>query len=80
MESEMVKITDFLTVEEIERCRGWWMECLAAETAFDFVDMVESEIIAPNIERINKALGQENYPRYLAYGVEYIFSRASQDG
>ena len=32
---------------------------------------IRDEIIKPNIDRINKALGQENDPDYLAYAVEY---------
>jgi hypothetical protein len=35
---------------------------------------IRDQIIKPNIERINKSLGQENDPDYLAYAVSYSLS------
>jgi len=35
-----------------------------------FASIVEEEVVKPNIERINKATGQENDTRYLAYVLE----------
>ena len=35
---------------------------------------VRDELIIPNMERINKALGQENDPDYLSYAVEYVMT------
>lgn len=32
------------------------------------------ELIKPNIDRINRALGQENDPMYIAYAVEYAIN------
>jgi hypothetical protein len=32
---------------------------------------ITAEIVEPNIERINKATGQENDPRYLGYAIEF---------
>lgn len=32
---------------------------------------IHDEVIKPNISTINKLLGQENDPMYLAYAVEY---------
>ena len=34
--------------------------------------LIKEQIIAPNIERINKTLQQENDPMYLAYALEYV--------
>lgn len=34
------------------------------------------ELVKPNMERINKSLGQENDPSYLAYMIEYAMIRA----
>jgi len=61
---KQVGIVDFLTEEEIAR---------AGELG-KAVD-IEREIIRPNIDRINAALGQENDPMYLAYAVEYVLSK-----
>lgn len=33
------------------------------------------QVIQPNIERINKAIGQENDPMYLSYMCEYVVSQ-----
>ena len=32
------------------------------------------EVIEPNIDSINKKLGQENDPMYLSYAVEYVLT------
>lgn len=37
-------------------------------------EKIRDQIIKPNIERINKSLGQENDPDYLAYAVSYSLS------
>lgn len=58
-----VSITDFLTPREIARAR----QLKDARRICD-------EIIRPSIHRINKDLGQENDPMYLAYVVEYVIS------
>jgi hypothetical protein len=34
------------------------------------------ELVRPNMERINRSLGQENSPDYIAYMVEYAMIRA----
>lgn len=36
---------------------------------------IHDEIIKPNIETINRRLGQENDPMYLAYAVEYAIGQ-----
>lgn len=40
-----------------------------------FARRCAEEIIKPNIEAINKKVGQENDPLYLAYAVEYAISQ-----
>lgn len=72
-----VRITDFLTPEEIqvaitmhralERQGIWGTRGFARSFA--------TQVIQPNIDRINKALGQENDPMYWAYMVEYILNQ-----
>jgi heme oxygenase len=68
-------IDQFLTRAEIDRAAALYKELAATGT---FASTVDAEIITPNIERINKALGQENDPRYLAYAVEYVFIQLNQ--
>jgi hypothetical protein len=63
-------IDQFLTTAEIERAATLY-KTLAGTGRF--ASTVDVEIITPNIDRINTALGQENDPRYLAYAVEYVF-------
>lgn len=63
-----ITIGEFLTNDEILQCS----KCTTAEE-------IEKEVIAPNIDRINKALGQENNARYLAYAVEYVLSCVERD-
>lgn len=53
-------LKDFLTDREIRRA----IELRNARAICE-------EIIKPSIARINRALGQENDPMYLAYAVEY---------
>lgn len=69
-------LTDILTDEEIDRARAIYQESYAsAEGIVKFPRVIETTIIKPNIERINKALGQENDTLYLAYAVEYVLSQ-----
>jgi hypothetical protein len=67
-----VSITQFLTLAEIEQAAALYK---AHARTGKFAATVDAEIITPNIERINKALGQENNPRYLAYAVEFVLSQ-----
>ena len=57
-------ISDFLTKDQIK-------QALKLRTA----KSIRDEVIIPNIEEINKKLGQENDPMYLAYACEYLFSK-----
>jgi hypothetical protein len=68
-------IDQFLLPAEIDRAAELY-KTLAGTGRF--AATVDVEIIAPNIARINKALGQENDPRYLAYAVEYVFIQLNQ--
>jgi hypothetical protein len=36
------------------------------------------KVIVPNMAEINRKLGQENDPSYLAYAVEYALSQATK--
>jgi hypothetical protein len=67
-------IHDFLTDAEIVEA----IKLYATAESGTYARLVDEQIITPNIERINKALGQENDPRYLAYAVEYVLSQAGR--
>lgn len=65
-EGKLVRLSDFLTVAEIERAFTLFVEAPIGT----FAARCDAEIIAPVLGRINAALGQENDSRYLAYVVE----------
>lgn len=64
MDRKIITIADFLTEEEIKQC-----------VKLKHAKEIEQQIIIPNIERINKAIGQENNTKYLAYMVEYAIHK-----
>lgn len=61
---KQVQIKDFLTEEQLLKAAH-----------LGKAKQICEQIIKPNIEAINKKLGQENDPMYLAYAVEYIVTR-----
>lgn len=63
MTSKTVKVSDFLTNDQIRRCAG----------LRDHVK-IRDQIIIPNLEQINRKLGQENNADYLAYMIEFAIS------
>jgi hypothetical protein len=73
-----MRITDFLTPPEIERAWAIYCKVQQDDSSPPFSVLVEREIITPNLDRINGALGQENDTRYLAYAVEYVFMKVNQ--
>ena len=56
-------ICDILTDEEISQCIG-------KEKPW-----ITKNIVKPNLDRINKATGQENDPDYLGYLIEHVCSQ-----
>jgi len=64
-------LKDFLTDAELARAIEIWHELKGTGR---FAAEVERQLIAPNMARINQALGQENHPRYLAYAVEFVLT------
>lgn len=67
--SRAVSIDRFLTDAEIRKAMAIYTKHKGSGKVAVTID---EEIITPNIERINKALGQENDTRFLAYAVEYV--------
>jgi len=80
MTERFITIDQFLTPEEIERAAEIYREHLSTTQAENYAARIDREIISPNIERINKALGQANVPRYLAYCVEYVMMQLGEAG
>ena len=72
---KQITIDQFLLPAEIERAVALYNTL--ADTG-KFAKTLDAEIITPNMERINKALGQENNSRYLAYAVEHVLNQAAK--
>jgi hypothetical protein len=72
-----ITIDQFLTPAEIERAITLY-KTLAGSGKF--AATIDEEIITPNMPRINKALGQENNSRYLAYAVEFVIGEVAKGG
>tara|TARA_R110000868_G_scaffold198338_1_gene444667 strand:+ start:270 stop:497 length:228 start_codon:yes stop_codon:yes gene_type:complete len=70
MTNRSITIGDFLTDKEIKRALS-----LYRKTPEKFHKLCKEKIIAPNIERINAKLGQENDQDFLAFAVEYSIMR-----
>lgn len=62
-----ISLHDFLTADEIRK----------AAKLGNAKDICE-QVIKPKMDEINRMLGPENDPMYLAYLVEYALSVASQ--
>jgi hypothetical protein len=69
MAERTVALGDFLTEGQIK----------AAVKIRDDVARIEAEIIVPNMAEINRRLGQENHPRYLAYAVQAVLQAVMKD-
>ena len=58
------KLGDFLTDEQIKRCRA----------LFPDRRRIRDEVVRPNMEAINEKLGQENDAGYLSYAIIYAIA------
>ncbi len=58
-----VAIGEFLSSAQIKKC-------IKLKKAKDICE----QVIKPDIEQINKKLGQENEPMYLAFLIEHVLS------
>lgn len=68
-----ITVGQFLTDQEIAKAIK-----IFREDHSNFHERVRTEIIEPNIGRINAALGQDNDARYLTYAVEYAMTAYSR--
>jgi hypothetical protein len=71
MATIIVDVHDFLTHPEVRKARRIF-DAQGIEAASKAHARCRDEIIIPALARINKTLGQENDPDYLAYLVEYL--------
>jgi hypothetical protein len=67
-----IAITDFLTPAQITRAWKLYEDA----PPYTFSRRCAKDIIEPNIDEINKKLGQDNHPLYLAYAVQVVFNAA----
>jgi len=67
MTAKTMSMGDFLTDEQINDCVRLCDETDGTERH----DALRDEILAPNMDEINRRLGQENDADYLAYMIEY---------
>lgn len=76
MASPTMTIGQILTDAEIQQAFE-----LYRNDPLNFHARVLEEIVKPNMERINKALGplgQLNDPDYIAYAIEYVMMKSSR--
>lgn len=73
-----ITIGDFLTEDEVKEALALFTRLSKTGESFHYAKHCAAEIIRPNIDRINKALGQENDVMYLAYAVEYTIRESSK--
>ena len=76
-----ITLPEFLTEDEIQTVLDLWKgwSRYSHPIGKSYAKTVCEEVIRPNLERINKALGQENDPMYLAYAVEFVMRNAGKN-
>jgi hypothetical protein len=66
--AKMVAVTDFLTRAQIAKARK-----IIAHNNPPHAELLK-QIVLPNMAQIDRKLGQENDPDYIAYAIEYAVS------
>lgn len=66
-----ITLPDFLTAEQIEAAH----QLFKTATPGTFATKCAEQIIAPNLDEINRKTGQANDPKYLAYACEFVFGQ-----
>lgn len=70
---KLISIGDFLSERQIAVVVEMWEHKVSSR---QFHTDVVAKVIAPNLTEINRKLGQENDPNYLAYALEYVLTQA----
>jgi hypothetical protein len=76
MAQKQITIADFLTDDEITAAGKLFKQMRAEGISHHFAKRFCRDVIDPNMTRINRALGQDNDPMFLAYAVEYVMMQA----
>jgi hypothetical protein len=69
-----INIGDFLSTVQMRQAIALYQQ----ERSGAFVDRLVEQVILPNMAQINRKLGQENDPRYLAYAVQYALLQSER--
>lgn len=70
-------IDQFLTVAQINEAIDIWKEHRNERQTFH--ELILEKVVRPNMAQINKRLGQENDPDYIAYMLEFAFIAVERD-
>ena len=71
MTTKTITLDDFLSPKQIKEARKiYYTQSTPAKEICE-------KVIKPNILEINRKLGQENDPMYLAYVCEFVFSKVT---
>lgn len=73
--TKSITIYDFLTEAQVKDAMKLYETCKVENRPF--ADACCDQIIRPNMAEINRKLGQENDPKYLAYAIEHVMNQAS---
>lgn len=72
---EYKRIDEIFTDEMIDKAKQVHVECKLNGITTRLAEQYKTKVVDPNIELINKKTKQENSPLYLAYLLEYAFSK-----
>jgi hypothetical protein len=73
------KVGDIFTDTELNKAQRIYRQSLKADaSAISLIDRLHDEIVAPVMSRINKATGQENDSRYMAYMLQWVITQAGR--
>lgn len=70
-----ITLPDFLTDEQIEAALALYKKHKGTGRV---AKEIAAQIIQPNMDEINRKLGQENDASYLAYACEHVFNQLNQ--
>jgi hypothetical protein len=70
--AKSMSLPDFLTPAQIDSAQALYKKY---KNTGRFAAECAKQIMEPNMKEINRKLGQENDPRYLAYACEFVFGQ-----
>ena len=72
---EYKRLDQIFTEEMIEKAKQVHVECKLKGVTTRLAEQYKTKVVEPNLDMINKKTKQENDPLYLAYLLEYAFSK-----